>query len=113
MTNKSDWVMVPREPTEAMLRAAVAVVPTWDDPTSRNKWAAMIAAAPKPPTTPPDEMVENVARIIDPDAWAVMDRYLGEVLRLGKAPDPDNFSDKKSMTKARDVIAAITEGREG
>ena len=48
MTNKSDWVMVPREPTEAMLRAAVAVVPTWDDPTSRNKWAAMIAASPKP-----------------------------------------------------------------
>ena len=94
--NQSDWVMVPRVPTEAMLSAAVAVVPTWDDPTSRNKWAAMIAAAPKPPTTPPDEMV---------------------ALELAARNFPDGPGAKErlaiaALNYARAAIAALTEGKE-
>ena len=93
-----------------IMRSAAIDLPPWY-PSISDEWNA---AAPKPPTTPPDEMVENVARIIDPDAWAVMDRYLGEVLRLKNSGyDPDNFKDKKSMIKARAAIAAITEGRGG
>lgn len=38
-------VVVPREPTEEMVRAMTALAPTWDDETSRRKWAAAIAAS--------------------------------------------------------------------
>ena len=117
--NQSDWVMVPREPTKAMRWAGDGAAETCinDDPcgmAGKHIWADMIAAAPKPPTTPPDEMVEKVARIINPDYWAVLDHYLGEVMRLKNSGyDPDNFKDKKSMIQARAAIAAITEGRGG
>ena len=38
-------VVVPVEPTEGMVRAMTALAPTWDDETSRRKWAAAIAAS--------------------------------------------------------------------
>lgn len=37
-------VVVPVEPTEGMVRAMTALAPTWDDETSRRKWAAAIRA---------------------------------------------------------------------
>ena len=38
-------IVVPVEPTEEMVRAMTALAPTWDDETSRRKWAAAIAAS--------------------------------------------------------------------
>lgn len=38
-------VVVPVEPTEEMVHAMTALAPTWDDETSRRKWAAAIAAS--------------------------------------------------------------------
>lgn len=38
-------VVVPVEPTEGMARAMTALAPTWDDETSRRKWAAAITAS--------------------------------------------------------------------
>jgi hypothetical protein len=47
-----DVLMAMREPTDEMLHAATAQVPTWDDDASRRKWRAMIDAAfPRPDTT--------------------------------------------------------------
>lgn len=39
------FVVVPREPTEEMLRASTMLAPTWDDDASRRKWSAMLSAA--------------------------------------------------------------------
>jgi hypothetical protein len=38
-------VVVPREPTTAMVRASTCMAPTWDDDVSRAKWRAMVEAA--------------------------------------------------------------------
>jgi len=37
-------VVVPREPTTAMVRASTCMAPTWDDDVSRAKWRAMVEA---------------------------------------------------------------------
>lgn len=84
MTNP-DWIMVPREPTEAMLevmhdRVRILVDPaakTADIQNDAEVWSAMLAVAPtRTPATSPepdDAVVEKVARAIcieeeqDPD----------------------------------------------
>jgi hypothetical protein len=38
-------VIVPKEPTHAMVRASTCMAPTWDDDVSRAKWRAMVEAA--------------------------------------------------------------------
>lgn len=38
-------VIVPKEPTTAMVRASTCMAPTWDDDVSRAKWRAMVEAA--------------------------------------------------------------------
>lgn len=43
--SEEGWVVVPREPTEAMARAATMLAPTWDDDVSRAKWEAMLSAS--------------------------------------------------------------------
>ena len=102
MTDQSDWVMVPREPTKAMRWAGDGAAETCinDDPcgmAGKHIWADMIAAAPKPPTTPPDEMV---------------------ALELAARNFPDGPGAKErlaiaALNYARAASAAITEGREG
>jgi hypothetical protein len=61
-------------------------------------------------TQPSDEIVERVARIIDPSSWAAMDGYLADMKRKYRgqnaAYDPDNFKHKPSMKVARAAITA-------
>ena len=98
--NQPDWVMVPREPTEAMIEAG------WidkEDVDPDDIYCAMIAAAPKPApepattfaTTAPDEMValEMAARNFPGGP--------GARIRLAMA----------ALNYARAAIAALTEGR--
>ena len=40
-----EWVMVPREPTEAMQHAACMIAPTWDFETNAKKYRAMLSQA--------------------------------------------------------------------
>lgn len=49
ISNQKDtsMLLVPIEPTDAMVRASTRLAPTWDDATSRAKWAAMLAAFTK------------------------------------------------------------------
>jgi len=58
------------------------------------------------------KLVEELARIIDPSSWAVMDGYLKDMLRKYKgenaAYDPDAFKHKASMKTARAVLASPT-----
>jgi len=39
------FAVVPVVPDDAMVRAATALAPTWDDETSRRKWSAMLLAS--------------------------------------------------------------------
>ncbi len=45
---------------------------------------------------------EELARIIDPSSWLVLDSYLAEVKRKhpNSGYDPDNFKDRESLAKA-------------
>lgn len=58
-----------------------------------------------------DELIEAMARIIDPSSWRVMDGYLAQTLRedRGKRDDyrPDAFKHKESMAIARSLIPVI------
>ncbi len=52
-----------------------------------------------------DDLIEAMARIIDPSSWRVMDGYLAQTLRedRGKRDDyrPDAFKHKESMAIGR------------
>lgn len=52
------------------------------------------------------DRAEQIARIIDPDSWAVMDGYAKE---WGDKPWqwPDQFKHRESLSVARDVLALI------
>lgn len=54
-----EWVLVPREPTQAMLDAngesAFPAGKEWLERDARSTWAAMLAAAPTPPATAGEE----------------------------------------------------------
>lgn len=58
-----------------------------------------------------DELIEAMARIIDPSSWRVMDGYLAQMLRKYKGEhigyDPDAFKHKESMAIARALIPVI------
>lgn len=58
-----------------------------------------------------DELIEAMARIIDPSSWRVMDGYLAQTLRedRGKRDDyrPDAFKHKQSMAIARALLPII------
>ena len=58
-----------------------------------------------------DELIEAMARIIDPSSWRVMDGYLAQMLRKYKGEhigyDPDAFKHKESMAIARAIIPVI------
>ena len=58
-----------------------------------------------------DELIEAMARIIDPSSWRVMDGYLAQTLRedRGKRDDyrPDAFKHKESMAIARAILPVI------
>lgn len=58
-----------------------------------------------------DELIEAMARIIDPSSWRVMDGYLAQMLRKYKGEhigyDPDAFKHKESMAIARAVLPVI------
>ena len=53
-------------------------------------------------------MVEQIARLIDPSSWRVLDYYLADVkrkyARTNSSYDPDAFKDKASMKTARDIL---------
>jgi hypothetical protein len=55
-------------------------------------------------------MVEQIARIIDPNAWSVMDHYLAQTKREYAGQNvgwpADQFHDKRSMAKAREILGA-------
>ena len=58
-----------------------------------------------------DELIEAMARIIDPSSWRVMDGYLAQMLRKYKGEhigyDPDAFKHKESMAIARALLPVI------
>lgn len=58
-----------------------------------------------------DELIEAMARIIDPSSWRVMDGYLAQMLRKYKGEhigyDPDAFKHKESMAIARALLPII------
>ncbi len=58
-----------------------------------------------------DELIEAMARIIDPSSWRVMDGYLAQMLRKYKGEhigyDPDAFKHKESMAIARSLLPVI------
>ena len=58
------------------------------------------------------ETIERVARIIDPGAWSVMDRYLEEAKREFRGQNvgwpADQFQHEPSMKKAREIIDALS-----
>jgi hypothetical protein len=58
---------------------------------------------------------EEIARIIDPSSWRVLDSYLAETKR--KFPngnyDPDSYKDKASLAKAEAILALLSPGMEG
>jgi hypothetical protein len=58
-----------------------------------------------------DELIEAMARIIDPSSWRVMDGYLAQMLRKYKGEhigyDPDAFKHKESMAIARAILPVI------
>lgn len=72
-----EWVLVPREPTEAMEDAGVNQMRKTREAgggfgySLMAAWRAMLAAAPPPPVREEMEgdMREAVARIVDPNGW--------------------------------------------
>jgi hypothetical protein len=60
---------------------------------------------------PGEDVVERVARLLDPSSWRVMDGYLAEVKRKYRGEnagyDPAAFKHKESMAMARAVIASL------
>lgn len=66
-----EWVLVPREPTEAMVAAVSYEFPRSAPFVFGKLWSAMLAAAPSPPVREEMEgdMREAVARIIDGQAF--------------------------------------------
>lgn len=58
-----------------------------------------------------DELIEQVARIIDPSSWRVMDSEKASMLRKYKGRNigwpSDQFQHKESMAKASAILAAI------
>ncbi len=64
MTQAPDYVMVPREPTLEMLAAAPLLSGKKGD-VMREVWKAMIAAAPKVPDGPVDDLVYVPANVTE------------------------------------------------
>lgn len=67
-----------------------------------------MTSAPDPKVA---ELVERMARMIDPSSWRVMDSYLAETKRKYQgqdaAYDPDTFKHKESMAKATEILTAL------
>lgn len=80
---------------------------------SHARYVARTAIAALKAQQPGEDVVERVARVIDPGSWAVMDGYLADMKRKYRgqnaAYDPDNFKHKGSMATARAAIAAMQE----
>jgi hypothetical protein len=57
------------------------------------------------------ELVEELARIIDPSSWTVMDSYLAQMLGKYKgenaAYDPSQYKHKESMATARAILPIL------
>lgn len=70
---------------------------------------AAYALLSAPPSPRPGR--EEVARIIDPSSWAVMDSYLAQMLRkyrdVDAGYDPEAFKDKASLAKADQILALL------
>ena len=98
----TDMVVVPREPTEAMVRKAIALTPANVSRGDVEKvWSAMIASAP-----PVGEgMREKVARIIEPDAEHVAAFAEWESSRRAAKNDWD-----KALAKADAIIRLLSSG---
>lgn len=58
-----------------------------------------------------EEVVELIARIIDPSSWRVMDGYLEDTKRKYRGQNvgwpSDQFQHKESMAKAREILSAL------
>ncbi len=58
-----------------------------------------------------DALVEQVARIIDPSSWRVMDSYLEQTKRKYRGQNVgwpvEQYQDKASMAKARQILSII------
>jgi hypothetical protein len=94
--SESEWVLVPREPTEAMVNRGRICT----ERTARGIWAQMISAAPPAPAS--DEAVEAMARAHyalcpwQPGTWEelssdVRDAFIAAMraaLPVQSAPDP-------------------------
>jgi hypothetical protein len=73
-------------------------------------WNRRVAAPPRTPVT-----VEEIARMIDPSSWRVMDSYLAsaqrECARHNAGYDLDAFKHKDSMALASAILQRIAEGQ--
>jgi hypothetical protein len=102
--------MTPREPTDEMIEAAARADP-WVSYLFKDEimaiWRAMHDAAPPPSP----ERIEEVARIIEPEAWRVLDSYLERTKRHNPDGGYDTavYKHRDSMRRAR-LILGVKEG---
>jgi hypothetical protein len=83
---KADWVLIPREPTEAMINAYCEAhhelgVYAWTN--ASFVLPRMIAAAPPAPTLSDEALREGVARIVDPIAFKSRESMAAYCRRAG------------------------------
>lgn len=73
--------------------------------------AEKLASALQAQPAPQGDVVEAVARIINPGSWSVMDAEKARMLRKYKGQSigwpADQFQHKESMAKAREILAAL------
>ena len=82
----------------------------WIDGATR--YLLLAAGALRAQAPAPSDVVESVARIIDPGSWIVMDGYLEDMKRKYRDQNfgwpADQFQHEKSMAKARTILAALS-----
>lgn len=131
------WRWVSVEPTEEMVKAAETALSEWrktldrDEAMARSyqahdrkfiasatpeekhriRYRAMLSAAPTPPAG--SELVEAVARELDPAHWIIHDGYVAAKKRDPKRNTNALYEaefERTAYTKAREIIALIQRG---
>lgn len=110
--HQGDWVTVRREPTAGMIVAGQRAMPearlgqAW----APDVWEAMTAASPTPPP-PSGDLVEEIARIIDPEAFVPEDRRIAN--GFGPGASDGSLERRDALAKARQIAARqVGEGRD-
>jgi hypothetical protein len=99
----SEWVLVPREPTEAM-RAAGSVAMDARHAREWSVWSAMLTASPSPDRAESVGLPsrEEIARVIEPNSWKALGTGLGDSMA--------HENRRTSSLRKADAILALPEG---